>query len=52
MPTHERFASLLGSKLSANGHSADPDESIISLPMTHQAVEKVKDVFGAGSAPS
>jgi hypothetical protein len=34
------------------GHSADPDESIISMPMAHQAVEKVKDVFGAGSTPS
>jgi len=34
------------------GSSADPDESIISMPMAHQAVEKVKDVFGAGSPPS
>jgi len=33
------------------GHSADPDESIISMPMAHQAVEKVKDMFGAGKAP-
>lgn len=28
--------------------TADPDESIIPKSMAHQAVEKVKDVFGAG----
>jgi hypothetical protein len=30
------------------GDTADPDESIIPKGMAHQAVEKVKDVFGAG----
>ncbi len=31
--------------------TADPDEAIIAPSMGHQMVEKVKDVFGAGSTP-
>lgn len=31
--------------------TADPDESVISQSMAHQAVEKVKDVFGTGGTP-
>ncbi len=31
--------------------TADPDEAIIASNMGHQAVEKVKDIFGAGKPP-
>lgn len=33
------------------GETADADEAIIGKSMAHQAVEKVKDVFGAGDPP-
>ncbi|MBT2530478.1 hypothetical protein J7E91_35335 [Streptomyces sp. ISL-99] len=32
-------------------NTTDPDESVIPQSMAHQAVEKVKDVFGAGETP-
>ncbi len=31
--------------------TADPDEAVIALSMGRQMVEKVKDVFGAGTPP-
>ena len=35
----------------SSGETGDPDEGIVATGMAHQAVEKVKDVFGAGKPP-